>query len=184
MILDEQSMSLYADGRKRPSVLLECTECKGKFWKDKRTYVNVKNKNNIVCSIGCRSKRYENAKIECECSYCDKKYKITPSKAKKYNSNKSGLNFCSRSCKDNAQRISSNIPAIQPSHYGKVAKSYRVIAFRHNPKICMSCKYDEFPDILEVHHIDFDRSNNKLSNLSILCPICHSKIHKQLLCLL
>lgn len=28
---------------------------------------------------------------------------------------------------------------------------------------------------LELHHIDGDHSNNKLSNLQILCPNCHSK---------
>ena len=181
MILDEQSMSLYADGRKRPSLLLECAECKTKFWKDKRAYTNIKDQDNIVCSVECRSSRHKNARIQLECDYCEDIYKVAPSKA---TNSKSGFNFCSRSCKDNAQRISSNIPEIQPSHYGTISKNYRVIAFRNNPKICMSCKYDECPDILEVHHKDCDRSNNKLDNLAVLCPICHRKVHKNVLSLL
>ena len=27
--------------------------------------------------------------------------------------------------------------------------------------------------VLEVHHIDENRNNNDISNLVILCPICH-----------
>lgn len=38
------------------------------------------------------------------------------------------------------------------------------------------CGWDEDTRILEVHHINSDRSNNDLSNLMILCPICHTKI--------
>lgn len=38
------------------------------------------------------------------------------------------------------------------------------------------CGWKEDKDILEVHHVDENRSNNELDNLRILCPICHRKI--------
>lgn len=51
---------------------------------------------------------------------------------------------------------------------------------RENPnlcKICMICGLEE-PDILEVHHRDRDANNDYPSNLQILCPNCHKRIHK------
>lgn len=39
---------------------------------------------------------------------------------------------------------------------------------------CQICLYDE---IVEVHHIDRDRSNNNKENLIVLCPNCHKKVY-------
>lgn len=42
---------------------------------------------------------------------------------------------------------------------------------------CECCKNTEWlgkPIPLEVHHIDGDRTNNVLSNFSLLCPNCHA----------
>lgn len=45
---------------------------------------------------------------------------------------------------------------------------------------CEICKWDEYPDILERHHIvertEIGTSNHDY-NLCIICPTCHSKIH-------
>jgi len=46
---------------------------------------------------------------------------------------------------------------------------------------CYKCNKSEWFDIpipLELHHIDCNHSNNQLDNLTILCPNCHSYIHK------
>lgn len=45
-------------------------------------------------------------------------------------------------------------------------------------KACMSCGYNSYP-ILEIHHIDHNRSNNKVENLLVVCPNCHVLIHKE-----
>ena len=53
-------------------------------------------------------------------------------------------------------------------------------ALAYYPNKCSVCNYNEDVSILEVHHIDENRKNNKLENLIILCPNCHKKltIHK------
>lgn len=40
---------------------------------------------------------------------------------------------------------------------------------------CESCGYSE---VLDIHHIDGNRRNNSPENHSVLCPNCHSKIHR------
>lgn len=40
---------------------------------------------------------------------------------------------------------------------------------------CESCGESE---VLDIHHIDFNHSNNSKENLSVLCPNCHAKIHR------
>lgn len=51
---------------------------------------------------------------------------------------------------------------------------YRKLALEHYPKphMCAHCGFG-IRDVLEVAHIDGNRSNNKLANLVILCPNCH-----------
>jgi len=44
---------------------------------------------------------------------------------------------------------------------------------------CEKCGYDEAKEILGIHHIDGDRQNNKRENLMVVCPNCHSLIHRQ-----
>lgn len=54
---------------------------------------------------------------------------------------------------------------------------YRDRAFIAYPHQCNKCNYDKIINILEVHHIDCDRNNNKINNLRILCPTCHMEEH-------
>jgi hypothetical protein len=49
---------------------------------------------------------------------------------------------------------------------------YRKLAFAHYDPVCAHCGFG-IPAVLEVAHLDCDRSNNGLSNLVILCPNCH-----------
>jgi hypothetical protein len=53
--------------------------------------------------------------------------------------------------------------------------NYRKLAFQHYDPICAHCGFG-IPDVLEVAHIDCDRSNCDIGNLVILCPNCH-KMH-------
>jgi hypothetical protein len=42
---------------------------------------------------------------------------------------------------------------------------------------CTNCGFNKWPQILQFHHIDRDRKNDSLENLTILCPNCHRAIH-------
>jgi predicted restriction endonuclease len=53
--------------------------------------------------------------------------------------------------------------------------NYRKLAFEKYPPVCAHCGFG-VADVLEVCHIDCQRSNNDVSNLVILCPTCH-KMH-------
>ncbi len=66
--------------------------------------------------------------------------------------------------------------AIRPAHYG-TSGDYRTVAFSNLVSECNRCGFSDIR-ALEVHHIDRDRSNNKLNNLEILCANCHSIEHK------
>ena len=55
-------------------------------------------------------------------------------------------------------------------------QSYKKFFLEEQEHKCAICKWDEDKDVLEVHHIDENRDNNDISNLIILCPICHRKL--------
>lgn len=57
-----------------------------------------------------------------------------------------------------------------PKHF-----NYRKLAFETYDPVCAHCGFG-IPSVLEVAHIDCDRSNNDIGNLVILCPNCH-KMH-------
>ena len=111
-------------------------------------------------------------KIECTCNYCGTVFLRTPSKIR------SELLFCSRECKDLAQRIESGekFNTIRPKHYTESGMEYRAKALRNYINECAICGWNEDVDVLEVHHIDENRANNELDNLIVLCPICHRKL--------
>jgi hypothetical protein len=54
--------------------------------------------------------------------------------------------------------------------------NYRKLAFAHYGElgqvVCAHCGFG-IRDVLEVAHLDCDRSNNDPANLAILCPNCH-----------
>lgn len=65
------------------------------------------------------------------------------------------------------------------NHNGKLSYTtgigdYVERAINHYGKICSICKSVEN---IEVHHIDFDRKNNEIENLQVLCKSCHRKPH-------
>jgi 5-methylcytosine-specific restriction endonuclease McrA len=44
------------------------------------------------------------------------------------------------------------------------------------PQVCERCGLTD-ERLLTVHHLDEDRTNNRLDNLAWLCPNCHYLIH-------
>ena len=140
----------------------------------------VRRGNARFCSRSCGAKhsgakKKAAVKPNCECAFCHTSFYRNPSTLK---NSKSGLTFCSRRCKDQAQRLDSNFPEIQPDHYGQGDRInvYRHIAFRNYPPVCAECGIEDLR-VLVVHHKDGNRRNNVVSNLKILCSNCHQIEH-------
>lgn len=127
----------------------------------------------MAAGISAKARERNKREPNVTCAHCSTRFSMSPSKMK---NSKSGLYFCTRACKDTAQRIG-GIKEIMPSHYGEVPTKYRELAFRSYPATCMSCGYDKYQSVLQVHHKDRDRTNNVLENLEVLCPTCHTEHH-------
>ena len=145
---------------RREPIKLHCLECNF-IWESPAASV-IYNKNHKCPNCGISKK----AKLTC--SYCGKEFERHQSQTKK---NKSGYFYCSKEC---GNRHKNQLRA--ESGEWDNSLNYRLHAMSVLPHKCSVCGWDEDERILEVHHKDEDRSNNKIDNLCILCPTCHRKI--------
>ena len=100
------------------------------------------------------------------CAFCGREFERGRKEAR------SVLAFCNRKCKGSAQTLTSGI--LKPSRYIDGRFTYRARAFRETGARCAVCGYHEDQRMLDVDHIDGDRSNNDLSNLQVLCVWDHA----------
>ena len=131
----------------------------------------IKKYKNQFCSKECHHKFYD-TRIEVYCFTCGKSILRRENEIKK---SKDGNFFCSKSCKTsftNTKRSLENHP-----NWKNGESSYRKIALDNKTESCEKCGYDEYIEVLEVHHKDKNRKNNDISNLEILCPTCHKIEH-------
>ena len=105
-----------------------------------------------------RNKKYKTfkPKVKITCAYCKKEFEVIPGRALT-------AKYCSKECK-NKDLITTGISL------------YREFALNTLPNICYLCYSKKN---LCVHHIDGDRTNNRLGNLIIVCKSCHFKIHQR-----
>ena len=113
--------------------------------------------------------------MQCTCHTCGSSFERIQSHTG-FATTKSGLYFCSRACKDTAQQIGGDI---QLDRYTDGKHRYRKRALRDNGRVCEDCGYDEDDQMLDVHHEDGDRGNNKISNLKVVCVWCHALITRK-----
>lgn len=151
------------DGRKREGLEKRCEVCSISFL----TRIDQPAK---FCSKEC-SYKSRHKRINLICTHCEKSFER---KLKGLKNSKSGLYFCTRKCKDIAQRLG-GIKEIQPAHYGTAPFDYRTIFTEF---VCHRCGYKEFDSCVDVHHIDHNRENNDISNLILLCSCCHQAYHR------
>jgi phage terminase large subunit GpA-like protein len=168
--MEELFLIESSTGRRRRAKHVSCTHCNVQFLKMADWCEGVN-----FCSVQCNKTYKSIQRIQYDCAKCGEKFHSDKSRI---NGSKSGKLFCSRSCKDSAQRIDGCVPEILPAHYGKGESRYRMRAFMQYDAKCDYCGYDNLPDILEVHHIDGNRRNGKITNLIILCPNHHAAITK------
>lgn len=146
---------------------MRCNDC-GAEWETTAANVIQPSPTGHQCPR-CRQRVIdEQTKVIVHCAYCGKKLV----RAKRLvDKNKSGYFYCSR---DHGNKHK-NILREENGEFDN-SKSYRKRAFSHYSPQCTICHWDEDERILEVHHKDSNRNNNKVENLIILCPNCHRKI--------
>lgn len=72
------------------------------------------------------------------------------------------------------------LSGVYTKRYGSSKLKARLIDEGYKQHTCEECGLSEWRGehiALHLHHIDGDRNNNKLENLQILCPNCHSQTH-------
>lgn len=82
---------------------------------------------------------------------------------------------CSRACA-NRHREGIKYKLNRPKDKVNSYKGLKVRLLQDRGSSCERCGYNK-PEILQVHHLNRDRSNNELSNLQLICPNCHYEEH-------
>lgn len=160
-----------SDGKRRRAVEKTCRLCGSRFL-DRA----VTKKPKQYCTSECRRKDRTTSET-ITCANCRKAFAMKPSRRK---SSRSGFHFCSRKCKDEAQRIG-GVPAIMPPHYGTgTGKDVYRRQFIEEDLVCRRCGYAEFVVGVDIHHIDGNDKNNEKVNLIPLCACCHRALHSRL----
>lgn len=138
-----------------------CKECS-------REFEDLLSRNRMFCSQSCNAK-YNNKQrgfelnILSNCLFCNN---ITNKK------------YCNRKCQHQHERqiIFNKIENGDTSFYERTYKKYLIYKFGEK---CMECGWCEVNKItgkipIQLEHIDGHSNNNKLENLKLLCPNCHS----------
>lgn len=125
----------------------------------------------FCCSRECGYKRKTKNRIKYSCLTC-----LNDIYALKRKSG--GRKYCSTSCKIKALAKLTVERFEGKRIYGQWADSKAQKQwFLKTIGMCQTCQYDKIPEILEVHHIDRNRKNNRFENLTLICPNCHSEEH-------
>lgn len=112
----------------------------------------------------------EKTDFEVECSHCGTNFtvrersKTFPAKTAYY---------CSRSCA-NANGGLAKGESYRNKDDAEV--HYRTVCERHHTMRCIICAEE---NIIEVHHYDFDHSNDDFKNLVPMCPTHHQYVHSR-----
>lgn len=129
------------------------------------------------CSRECQNhSQYEFVAKVCLC--CNKEFKVSNSRANK--------KFCSKECtiftkttQKDRRRQSQRLTTVKRGT--ATSKTLRKFVFSIKEKKCEICGYDEYDFCLDIHHIDNNPINNDITNLAVLCCICHKKLHKNVI---
>ena len=144
--------------RRHPNIT--CAICQKPVYK--RPFEIEKNQGRVYCGMACYG---ISCRKEKPCIICSKPILAGANKK-----------TCSRACA-NKHRIGIRYKLFGPRK-DKV-KNYRALKIRLlkiKGDNCERCGYNKI-EILQVHHKDQSRFNNKLDNLELICPNCHFEEH-------
>lgn len=147
---------------------VSCIGC-GKEFRSKPSW--IKRGYGKYCSRKCQHKAARKGRTV-HCHTCGSPVYRKP---KDLERSKSGKFFCNKKCQTQWRNQLYTGPKHRNFTNGK--STYRAALSRSGaPKRCGRCSSNDVR-VLAVHHIDKDRTNNKIENLAWLCHNCHYLIH-------
>ncbi len=144
---------------------VNCKVCLKQF---RTTSQNLKRGHGKYCSSVCRNSVNQETYT---CSFCSTEFISTKSRK---NKSKTNHHFCSNTCKYKAASSLGNTYSTGPLPKEIGLSTYRNRALIMLKNECVRCGYHEHVELLDVDHIDSNRQNNDISNLQILCVMCHA----------
>jgi len=136
---------------------IKCSICAKSIYR--RPAEIKKNEGRVFCSASCYG--MSNRK-ESPCLVCKKP--ILASLNKK---------TCSRGCA-NIHRAGIQYKIDSPKDKVKSQQSLKVRLLEERGRKCERCNYNKY-QILEVHHKNRNREDNRLEKLCLICPNCHAE---------
>ncbi len=82
---------------------------------------------------------------------------------------------CGRGC-SNKYRAGIKYKIGRPKDKAKSQQNLKIQLFDSRGKKCERCNYSKYA-ILQVHHKNRNRHDNRLENLELVCPNCHYEEH-------
>ena len=151
-------------------MIKKCKTCGNPFYAIPSRAYRIK-----YCSRACCNKAQRKGKLV-KCHHCGKEIWKMPSDISR---SKTKTFFCNPECRH--KWGDKRMPRGEKHPSWKDGRaSYRKRAFRHYGKKCMNPKcpirkngISVSEKMLDVDHIDGDRSNNAIKNLKVLCMWCH-----------
>ncbi len=82
---------------------------------------------------------------------------------------------CSRKC-SNVHRAGINYKIGSPGDKALQVRALKIRIIKDRGTSCERCGYNK-TEILQIHHKDRNRENNRMDNLELICPNCHYEEH-------
>ena len=147
-----------------------CKQCGKEF---RRTRGELRKAPSVYCSVLCRNEAQKKPKLVRHCQHCGAEFSIYPYLEEDEGRGK----YCSSSCKYKARGEIvrgenhpswNNGSSFEP--YGlEWTEDLRLRVRQRDNYTCAICGLNG----IIVHHVDYDKTNNALSNLIVLCARCH-----------
>jgi YHS domain-containing protein len=165
-------------GKRRRAESHICEQCGKEFLRVIRKPEN-KRKPQRFCTPECKSLS-DRRRVVIDCAWCGADIERQQAHL---NNSRSGLYFCNRKCKEQAQKLDGGIPEIQPAHYGdgernreRNLRNLYATRRRNYEKRklhfvnllggkCSKCGYDKNYAALAFHHLDPSKKESQIAPL-------------------
>ena len=157
---------------RRRRIVKECDNCGGIIEVQLSRY---KTFNYHFCNQDCEYEWMKKS-VKVTCDLCGKEFERTLSQYKRGN-----VFFCSRKCSENGKKLNKHWNWQGGKSFEKYGVDFdnvlKELVRKRDEHTCQECQFTEkqLGYKLNIHHIDYDKRNNKMNNLISLCNNCHSQ---------